>query len=270
MSSDHAFFNSGASSSNWPDSPTIRGGAQSSNFRPLTVNTNLRPKLPTKRALGIRSASISETWVKPSTATSRSRHAQTQSFSIGQGSKSPRMGKLLGAVLNAPLLNTSSSGEDGEANDIVMVDGTFAEVSASQTVTRPPSPALTADFSFVSPPSPMSFVHVVPPSHVPSGIYDVFTSPTSGPEGTPNCTLFISPAKQDGGLSYMRRSTSRPRKATLGRIWGALSSPGRRGRGKVQNIFDYLPLDGEEGELIDEACFIDACETTGKGMLHFK
>lgn len=153
-----------------------------------------------------------------------------------------------------------NAGGAATEGDIVMVDGTFVEVRGEETITRPPSPAPTADFSFVSPPSPMSFVHVVPPSHRVNGIYDVFSSPTSGPAGTPNCTLFISPAKAGNA---MRRSP-KLNKAALGRIWGALSSLARR-RTKSQGIFDGLPLDGEEGELIDEACFIAAGPLTGMG-----
>ena len=182
----------------------------------------------------------------------------------------PRISKLLGAVLNGARtearnlgVSTGGGGGSGGGNnegEIVMVDGSFTEVNNAETVTRPPSPAPTADFSFISPPSPMSFVHVVPP-HIPDGFYDVFSSPTSGPKGTPNCTLFISPSK--AGAS-MRRSPKLS-KAALGRIWDALSSPARKARTKSQNVFDGLPLDGEEGELIDEACFIAARPSTGMG-----
>ena len=57
-------------------------------------------------------------------------------------------------------------------------------------------------------------------------------------------------------------------KYLLPRIWGALSSPTRKARRQTarrkpyalpSNISyaDLQPLDGEEGELIDEACYIE-------------
>ena len=155
----------------------------------------------------------------------------------------------------------------GKDADVDIVDGSFAAVPASQVVTRPPSPTPTADYSIVSPPSPMSFVHVIPPVHVPNGIYDVFTSPTSGPAGTPNCTLFISPKQ---GSTSMKRTPSKVGKAAQ-RLWDALSSPvGKRRRtrfGNCSNVYDGLPLDGEEGELVDEACVIAIRPDTGIGVL---
>jgi len=58
-------------------------------------------------------------------------------------------------------------------------------------------------------------------------------------------------------------------KGLLPRLLGALSSPGKKGKGKALPAYDYfdgLPLDGEEGELIDEACYIDISPSTGIGM----
>ena len=256
-------------------------------------------------------------------------HSQSPSSGLSPGAgnsggiamptpRSPRITKLLGAVLSgsSPRCASTSGSRDSAKNifernrtrgNIVMVDGTFAEVADSETVTRPTSPISLAptigdDFSIISmpsPPSPMSFVHVVSPSleHHDSGnqnltrypgMYDIFTSPTSGPEGTPNCTLFISPTKGGNlgpnnsvpglsgiGLSGMGGSMRRsPKlsKAALGKLWGALSSPARRTRTKLHHAnmnsnhdFDDSPLDGEEGELIDEACFIPFREDTGFG-----
>ncbi|KAH8112387.1 WD40 repeat-like protein [Phellopilus nigrolimitatus] len=244
--------------------------------RPFIYETSTFPKLPTKHALSASAPDV-DSFPRDSANNeggSSSRHAQ--SLSLGSGAdtiRPPRISKLLGAVLNgsrtSPTPYTISHPRPrpspDDANEIVMVDGSFAEVSSADTVTRPPSPAPTADFSFISPPSPMSFVHVMPPSHM-SGLYDVFSSPTSGPEGTPNCTLFISPSK-GGGSGSMRRSSNKLSRATLGRIWGALSSPARRTRTKSQSGFDGLPLDGEEGELIDEACFIAMGPTTGMDIV---
>ncbi len=93
---------------------------------------------------------------------------------------SPRISRLLSAVLGSSPSSRIGRMKGREAH-VDIVDGSFAAVPASQTVTRPPSPTPTADYSIISPPSPMSFVHVIPPVHVSNGIYDVFTSPTSGP-----------------------------------------------------------------------------------------
>lgn len=69
-------------------------------------------------------------------------------------------------------------------------------------------------------------------------------------------------------------------KNVLPRLWDAISSPGRKGKGKASrsdSSFDFEgcsygdlpPLDGEEGELIDdEACLIDVIDVravTGMG-----
>ncbi|EJD02007.1 WD40 repeat-like protein [Fomitiporia mediterranea MF3/22] len=225
--------------------------------RSASRNTPVRPKLPTKHFL---STSDSDAYSLPN----RTMNGEDTTRNITLNIPTPRalrISKLLGAVLNGAKSDNRSPSGSNEGN-IVMVDGSFSEVLNEETVTRPPSPAPTADFSFISPPSPMSFVHILP-QHVSGGLYDVFSSPTSGPEGTPNCTLFISPAKASGS---MRRSPKLP-KAALGRIWDALSSPARRSRTKCQVVFDGLPLDGEEGELIDEACFIAARPTIGMDII---
>lgn len=58
-------------------------------------------------------------------------------------------------------------------------------------------------------------------------------------------------------------------KCIIPRLWGALSSQTRKGRRKTNrrkaynmpsniSYADLLPLDGEEGELIDEACYVDS------------
>jgi F-box and WD-40 domain protein 1/11 len=221
--------------------PSSLRGDRSSSYR------RVRPKLPTKHSMATRS--MSDFSGIPGASIGSSRGSRTRP-------STPRFSKLLGAVMNSPLLIPASAEQE-----IVMVDGTFVGVPSSQTVTRPPSPSPTENFSLLSPPSPMSFVHVVPPAS--SGVYDVFTSPTSGPEGTPSCTLFISSA-----TNSMRRSPSKLGKATLGRIWGALSSPAKRGKVRSvfgSGLFDGLPLDGEEGELIDEACYIAVRRVTGMG-----
>jgi F-box and WD-40 domain protein 1/11 len=64
-------------------------------------------------------------------------------------------------------------------------------------------------------------------------------------------------------------------KSLLPRLWDALSSPARKGKGKYRySGFEYdaygelQPLDGEEGELVDdEACFIDVRAVTGVDII---
>jgi len=82
-----------------------------------------------------------------------------------------------------------------------------------------------------------------------------FPSPSKkASDSSPTLTVTLSPSKALG-------------KRILPRLWTALSSPSRetairfkrRGKGKEIDHGDFsdYPLDGEEGELIDEACFVD-------------
>lgn len=210
----------------------------------------------------------------PGTPNEHRTHSSTRNVYYSQGGgpsvvhapapRPARISKLLNAVLNTSAtqdaLGPRSAGAPfsaGHRNDGMPFNAPVRP--------RAPSPTPTADYSFVSPPSPMSFVHVLP-SDVNSDFNEYLVS---GPEGTPNCNLFVSPT------GSARRSPRLRNKAAQGCQWllGALSYPSRRGRTKCRGVFDLfdedgwpLPLDGEEGELIDEACFVAVQTERVKGM----
>ncbi|KAF8892895.1 WD40-repeat-containing domain protein [Infundibulicybe gibba] len=152
----------------------------------------------------------------------------------------PRFSRLLNTVLGSPFITTSDP--DQLAPELDLVDGAPNVVHRAYTVTRPSSPAPTADFSII---------------------------------GQDELDDVSSPYTTAGGSPF---------RSLLPRLWDVLSSPGRSPsprpslsssrKGKVKiidrdtnsyiNYCDLPPLDGEEGELIDdEACFIDARAVTG-------
>lgn len=164
--------------------------------------------------------------------------------------------------------------DDISNDDFDIIDGSLLSVQHTLTVTRPPSPTLSVDFSIVSPPSPGPDRNSYP-----------FTSHT----GRSRTRLF--PPSRDKRYNTVHGSSSSHRalltsvgnrtpqnsksmKCLLPRLWGALSSPTRKGRRKAgrrkpyalpSNVSyaDLLPLDGEEGELVDEdeACYVDSYDT---------
>ncbi|KAI0634267.1 WD40 repeat-like protein [Trametes polyzona] len=170
------------------------------------------------------------------------------------------------------------------------VDGAFASVPRSFTVTRPPSPTpsfRTDTFSVVN---------------WNSELYNLMLP---NADGTPRCSMSFLPAGRRTVSGYPSAHWTRhngssvsplkpSRSLTIGmgilpRIWDALreGSPGKKGRRRPglpawrdagtdleyhsDGSVDYanmLPLDGEEGELIDdEACFIDVRAITGMDIL---
>lgn len=192
---------------------------------------------------------------------------QFPSSSSGSSSDptSPQFSKLLGTVLGSPFLTTS------ELPGNELIDGTLSVVPRTHTVTRPTSPAPTIDydtFSMINPPSP---------TQSQLEMMDVFGSTT------PNRSFLSSPARPmssspgfvplNGSLYYTPPRTQF--KSLLPRLWDALSSPARKGKGKYRRSgYEYdasgelQPLDGEEGELIDdEACFIDVRAVTGVDII---
>jgi F-box and WD-40 domain protein 1/11 len=179
---------------------------------------------------------------------------------------SPQFSKLLGTVLGSPFLTTSELPNE-------LVDGALSAVPCAFTVTRPTSPIPTIDydaFSIINPPSPTQ-------SNL--EMTDIFGSTT------PNCTFFSSPTRpMSNSPSYPTNNGSPyhtpprvPLKSILPRLWDALSSPARKGKSKCRNpgyeynaLGELQPLDGEEGELIDdEACFIDVRAVTGMDIISY-
>ncbi|OSC99657.1 WD40 repeat-like protein [Trametes coccinea BRFM310] len=223
----------------------------------------------------------------------------------------PRFSYLLNSVLGSPFLTTSDlpndadtayapsipmhafdiDGDADDGADMEDVDGAFASVPRSFTVTRPPSPTpsfRTDTFSIVNW-NPNIYNFVLP----------------HATDTTPRCSMgFLPPGRrtvsgypsaQWGKQHTPSASPLKPsRSLTIGmgilpRIWDALrdGSPAKKGRRRpgipswrdAGSDFDYhsdgsidyanlQPLDGEEGELIDdEACFIDVRAITGMDIL---
>ncbi|EIW53359.1 WD40 repeat-like protein [Trametes versicolor FP-101664 SS1] len=170
------------------------------------------------------------------------------------------------------------------------VDGAFASVPRSFTVTRPPSP--TPSFRTET----FSIVNWNP---------ELYNLMLPNADGTPRCSMGFLPSGRRTVAGYpsahwIPHNASSPspmkpsRSLTMGmgilpRIWDALreGSPVKKGRRRPglpawrdagtdleyhsDGSVDYanlLPLDGEEGELIDdEACFIDVRAITGMDMI---
>ncbi len=222
----------------------------------------------------------------------------------------PRFSQLLTSVLGSPFLTTSDLPGDSDtayapslpmesmdldddaANDMETVDGAFASVPRSFTVTRPTSPTpsfRTETFSIVNW-NPEMYNLVLP----------------ANGEGTPRCSMAFLQGGRRTVSGYpsshwsSRTFTPTPspikmsRSLTIGmgflpKIWDALreGSPGKRSRRRPlipswqdtsmeleyhsDGSIDYthmIPLDGEEGELIDdEACFIDVRAITGMDIV---
>lgn len=177
------------------------------------------------------------------------------------------------------------------SHDLEQVDGAFAAVPRAETVTRPPSPTpsfATDTFSLISWPESVNKFSALPrPS-----ISDAAPSCSLIPSGSRRSLLYNGSAYPATPHNTVRMSNSNstkgPRNFTLlPRLWEVLreSSPTKKGKrrmdmssGDLWNEFggsgyiDYAslpPLDGEEGELIDdEACFIDVRAVTGLGEFH--
>ncbi|KAI9463978.1 WD40 repeat-like protein [Lactarius psammicola] len=162
---------------------------------------------------------------------------------------------------------------DLSSDDFDFIDGSPFSVHHAMTITRPPSPSFSFDFSIVSPPSPGPDRNSFP--SLPHSRHG--SSQTSLPSlrwlGTSTGDKRYNTIQ--GHPSYRtlgQRSphTAKTMKCIIPRLWGALSSQTRKGRRKAtrrktynampSNISyaDLQPLDGEEGELIDEACYVDS------------
>lgn len=121
------------------------------------------------------------------------------------------------------------------------------------------------------------------PSKTFAGNYNSNSSPSSSSTSTSS-----SPAGSPGIFShsislptgYLNNQSTSGRQSPL--LWGAQSTNNRKGKGPSQpshyfsfsselvEDLDYSelsPLDGEEGELIDEACFVDIRAITGVDIL---
>ena len=148
-----------------------------------------------------------------------------------------------------------------------------------QFSSSPPSPSPSLDYSFVSPPSPGpgrdATLYV---SHTarsqPYLCSTRYSGSSSRDRDKRTNALHGSPPPYHRAVGGNRTpQTGKSMKLLLPRLWGALSSPTRKARRQTarrkpyalpSNISyaDLQPLDGEEGELIDEACYVERYDST--------
>jgi F-box and WD-40 domain protein 1/11 len=235
------------------------------------------------------------------TMTSLQSHPSSSIHGRSASSQNQRFSHLFNTVLGSPFLTTNDLDLGlGPEHDLDLIDGTSAAVPRTYTITRPSSPAPTADFSIID----------VDPDDDDARYpyrYAYHGHHTSRSTGHGRSATSLSAFGKRGGytpnplLGVGSSNTGTPLKSIFPRLWDALSSPGRNftpspsppstpspakryntyGKGKA-TTFDYQPstpagyidyselppLDGEEGELIvidDEACFINATAVTGIG-----
>lgn len=206
-----------------------------------------------------------------------------------------RFNRLLNSVLGSPFVTTSDLPPDtlivgrlAADEELEAIDGAFSAVLRTETVTRPPSPTpsfSTDTYSFVNWTENAKAAKLQPRPSL--------------SDATPACAFLAGPSRRAASQAYptgftytpyntVRASTPSSMKVSrsvgiLPRIWEVLreSSPAKKGRRRVDSASDFWaefsgegyidyaslpPLDGEEGELIDdEACFIDVRSVTGVG-----
>ncbi|KAI9513439.1 WD40 repeat-like protein [Russula earlei] len=160
------------------------------------------------------------------------------------------------------------------SDDFDIIDGSPFSVQRTLTITRPPSPSSSFDFSIINLPSSGPDRSSYPFGSLPGRSQPQLFSPprwSASSTGRRYNTAPGSPSSYRVALAPSDNQTSqtgKSMKCLLPRLWGALSSPSRKSRRKAgrrkpytlpSNIgyADLQPLDGEEGELIDEACFVD-------------
>jgi F-box and WD-40 domain protein 1/11 len=138
----------------------------------------------------------------------------------------------------------------------------------------PPSPSPSLDYSIVSPPSPgPDRDPTLYPSHPARSQPYLCSTRYSGPSSRDRDKRTNSTSSYRAAGANRAPQTGKSMKFLLPRLWGALSSPTRKARRQTarrkpytlpSNISyaDLQPLDGEEGELIDEACYVERYDSS--------
>lgn len=213
----------------------------------------------------------------------------------------PRFSKLFNSVLGSPFLTTSDLPSSSDMtstrsiqldDDLETVDGSFYAVPRGHTITRPTSPT----------PSFRTETYSIVNWNESVDVYPSISSRPSVSDASPSCGAALrSSIWSSASATYFpyytsttpyntmrfHSPTSMKGSKSLGllpKLWDALreSSPTKKGKRRfdlsyesiwteldAEGNIDYSnlpPLDGEEGELIDdEACFIDVRAVTGLG-----
>ena len=149
-----------------------------------------------------------------------------------------------------------------------------AQYDSLQFSSSPPSPSPSLDYSIVSHPSPSpdrdATLYASRPARSQPYLYPTrFSGSSSRDRDKRTNALHGSSSSYHLAAGGNRApQTGKTMKLLLPRLWGALSSPTRKARRQTarrkpyalpSNISyaDLQPLDGEEGELIDEACYVE-------------
>ncbi|KAH9947822.1 WD40 repeat-like protein [Amylocystis lapponica] len=218
-----------------------------------------------------------------------------------EAERTPRFSTFYTTGLGSPFLTTSELPETSSdmhfspppaSEELEDIDGAFAAVPRAFTVTRPPSPTptfRTDSYSLINwSPDIAAYAAAAGDDRTPRCSTAFRGGPSRrtipGYPYAPSPTPTTSPLKPSRSLSLGI--------GILPRIWDALrdGSPGRKGKRRAvfpsssswreagyvddgDDSVDYatmLPLDGEEGELIDdEACFIDVRAVTGIDIIAY-
>ena len=148
----------------------------------------------------------------------------------------------------------------------------------SQQFSSPPSPSPSLDYSIVRPPSPSPDCDATlyashPARSQPYLCSTRYSGSSSRDRDKRTNALHGSSSSYRAAAGNRAPQTGKSMKFILPRLWGALSSPTRKARRQTarrkpytlpSNISyaDLQPLDGEEGELIDEACCVERYDAT--------
>ena len=211
------------------------------------------------------SPNLSDTQQSAFSSTNRIQSKHTRSQTEGQDvhRNIGKFSKLLGTVLGTPFASSSAS--------------SVISTRMAGSRSRSASPSPSNDYTLVSAPSLPNTPQRQPAPLAAESIRTVT------PENIATCSsrsiFFTSPSKKcldsvPGHATPPSPSKSGGAQGILPRLWTALSSPSkeggirfkRKGKGKAVSMspFDDFPLDGEEGELVDdEACFVNIPTTIG-------
>ena len=149
----------------------------------------------------------------------------------------------------------------------------------SQFSSSPPSPSPSLDYSIVSHPSPSpdrdATLYASHPARSQPYLCSTRYSASSSRDRDKRTNVLHGSSSPYHLATGGNRApqTGKSMKFLLPRLWGALSSPTRKARRQTarrkpytlpSNISyaDLQPLDGEEGELIDEACYVERYDST--------
>ncbi|GJE93406.1 F-box/WD repeat-containing protein [Phanerochaete sordida] len=215
---------------------------------------------------------------------------------------SPRFNRLLSSVLGSPFITTSDLPPSdfslirriNAGADLETVDGALAAVPRAETVTRPasPTPSFATDtYSLINWTADVDWASAQPRPSFSDAAPGCSLLPSGSRRSMPPYAYSYSAAPTPFNSLRISHSNSTSYKGSrnfnlLPRLWEVLreSSPAKKGKRRfdaaTQDLWgefdgsgyiDYAklpPLDGEEGELIDdEACFIDVRAVTGLDII---